>query len=272
MPDFNDIVDIISGVVAQWTPRVLGSFALLIFGWMIAGRMKRLASKALSASALDDILVPFLAGMIHVTIIVLVSIAAVGVLGVNTASFVAVLGAAGLAVALAFQETFSNFAAGVMLLTFRPFEVGNYVDVGGTAGTVREVGIFTCLLTTSDNIQIRVPNSKIFGQTIVNYSVSETRRIDLSIGVGYGDDLGTAIRTCMDVLAADPRVLADPEPVVAVNELGDSAVQLVVRPWVKRTDYGATRWDLIRALKENLEAAGCTLPYPQRDVHLHEVA
>jgi small conductance mechanosensitive channel len=272
MPDFNDIVDIVSGVIAQWTPRVLGSLALLISGWMIAGHMKRLARKALSASAIDDILVPFLAGMIHVTIIVLVAIAAVGVLGVNTASFVAVLGAAGLAVALAFQDTFSNFAAGVMLLTFRPFDVGNYVDVGGTAGTVQEVGIFTCLLTTSDNIHIRVPNSKIFGQTIVNYSVSDTRRIDLSVGVGYDDDLGTAIRTCLDVLAADPRVLEDPEAIVAVNELGDSAVQLVVRPWVKRTDYGSTRWDLIRALKENLEAAGCTLPYPQRDVHLHQVS
>ena len=173
---------------------------------------------------------------------------------------------------MAFQDTFSNFAAGVMLLTFRPFDVGNYVDVGGTAGTVQEVGIFTCLLTTSDNIQIRVPNSKIFGQTIVNYSVSDTRRIDLSIGVGYDDDLGTAIHTCLDVLAADPRVLEDPEAIVAVNELGDSAVQLVVRPWVKRTDYGSTRWDLIRALKENLEAAGCTLPYPQRDVHLHQVS
>ena len=185
---------------------------------MLAGRVKRLARRALSASALDDILVPFLAGMIHVSIIVL---AAVGVLGVNTASFVAVLGAAGLAVALAFQDTFSNFAAGVMLLTFRPFDVGNYVDVGGTAGTVREVGIFTCLLTTGDNIQIRVPNSRIFGQTIVNYSASDTRRIDLSIGVSYDDDLGTAIRT---VLAGDPRVLNEPEAVVAVNELGDSSV------------------------------------------------
>ena len=271
MFDLSEIILTISAVVASWTPRILGSLAVLMGGWMIAGRVKRVARRALSASALDDILVPFLAGMIHVSIIVLVGIAAVGVLGVNTASFVAVLGAAGLAVVLAFQDTFSNFAAGVMLLTFRPFDVDDYVDVGGTAGTVREVGIFTCLLMTGDNIQIRVPNSMIFGQTIVNYSASETRRIDLSIGVSYGDDLGTAIRTCMDVLAADPRVLDDPEAVVAVNELGDSSVQLVVRPWVQRTDYGSTKWDLIRALKEGLEAAGCSLPYPQRDVHLHEV-
>lgn len=173
----------------------------------------------------------------------LVGIAAVGVLGVNEASFVAVLGAEGLAVALAFQDTFSNFAAGVMLLTFCPF------DMGGTTGTVLEVGIFTCLFTTGDNIQIRVPNSRIFSQTIVNYSASDRRRIDLSIGVSYDDDLGTAIRT---VLAGDPRVLNEPEAVVAVNELGDSSLQFVVRRWVQRADYGSTRWDLIRALKEKL--------------------
>jgi small conductance mechanosensitive channel len=200
----------------------------------------------------------------------MVGVSALGVLGVETGSFVAVIGAAGLAIALAFQGTFSNFASGVMLLTFRPFEVGHFVEVGGVSGSVKEVGIFTCLLTTPDNIQIRVPNSQIFGETIKNFSASDTRRIDLMVGVGYGDDLGVAVRTCQDVVAADPRVLGDPETVVAVHELGDSSVNLVVRPWVKSTDYWATRWDLTRALKEQLEAAGCSIPFPQRDVHLHQ--
>jgi small conductance mechanosensitive channel len=157
-----------------------------------------------------------------------------------------------------------------MLLTFRPFEVGHVVEVGGVTGSVKEVGIFTCLLTTPDNIQISVPNSQIFGAIIKNYSAIDTRRIDLLIRVDYGDDLGLAVRTCQDVVAADPRVLDNPETVVAVHELGDSSVNLVVRPWMKAEDYWATRWDLTRAIKEQLEAAGCSLPFPQRDVHLHQ--
>ena len=204
------------------------------------------------------------------TTIALIAIAAVGVLGVNTTSFVAVLGAAGLAIALAFQDTFSNFAAGVMLLTFRPFNVGDSVEVGGGKGTVREVGIFTCLLTTGDNVHIRIPNSKIFGQTIINYSSSDTRRIDLVVGVSYEDDLGLAIQICRDLLGSDDRVLDEPESIVAVHELADSSVNLVVRPWVNSEDYLSVRWDLTRALKEKLEEAGCSLPYPQSDVHLHQ--
>jgi len=270
--DLTTLVTLATGVMAAWAPKIIGALAVLIFGWMFAGWAKRLSHAALHASQLDDILVPFLAGMVYVSIIVLVGIASIGVLGVSTSSFVAVLGAAGLAIALAFQGTFSNFSAGVMLLTFRPFDVGDYVEVAGSAGTVKEVGIFTCLLTTGDNIQIRVPNSQIFGETIKNYSVSDTRRIDLVIGVGYDDDLGVAIRTCMDVLAADSRVLDDPETFVAVGELGDSSVNLLVRPWVDRSDFFSTKTDLLRALKENLEAAGCSLPYPQRDVHLFQQA
>jgi small conductance mechanosensitive channel len=195
-----------------------------------------------------------------------------GVLGIGTASFVAVLGAAGLAIALAFQGTFSNFAAGIMLLTFRPFNVGDYVEVGGEAGIVREVGIFSCILTTLDNIEIQIPNSGIFGSTIKNYSANDMRRVDLVMGVSYDDDLGVAARTCMDTISADPRVLADPAPQVAVAELGDSSVNLVVRPWVNIDDYWDVKFDLTRALKENIEAAGCSIPYPQRDVHMHQVS
>jgi small conductance mechanosensitive channel len=271
MFNLDELLQAASATIATWTPKIGGAVAVLVIGWLFAGWARRFSRRALAASQLDDILIPFMSGMIHVTVIVIVGIAAVGVLGVNTTSFVAVLGAAGLAIALAFQDTFSNFSAGVMLLTFRPFDVGDTVEVGGSRGTVREVGIFSCLLTTPDNIHIRIPNSKIFGQTITNYSGSDTRRIDLVVGVSYDDDLGVAVKTCLDLLKADERVLADPEPVVAVNELGDSAVNLVVRPWVRSEDYGSTRWDLVRGLKEGLESAGCSLPYPQRDVHLHQV-
>jgi small conductance mechanosensitive channel len=271
MFDYEALAQTASTVIASWAPKVVGSVAVLFVGWIFAGWAQRLVRRALLASRIDDIMVPFLTGIIHVSILAMVGVTAVGVLGVSTASFVAILGAAGLAIALAFQGTFSNFASGVMLLTFRPFDVGHVVEMGGVMGTVKEVGIFSCLLTTGDNIQIRVPNSQIFGATIKNYSASRTRRIDLLIGVSYPDDLGIAVRTCQDVVAADPRVLAQPETVVAVHELGDSSVNLVVRPWVNVEDYWATRWDLTRALKEQLEAAGCSIPFPQRDVHLHQV-
>ena len=270
MPDLNTLLAILTTQVANWAPKVAGALAVLVVGWMLAGWAKRFTRKALQRSGVDAILVPFVAGLVHVVAISMVAVAAITTLGVGTASFVAVLGAAGLAVALAFQGTFSNFAAGVMLLTFRPFKVGDFVEVGGSSGSVKEIGIFTCLLTTPDNIQIRVPNSGVFGQTIRNFSASDTRRIDLVVGVGYDDDLGVALRTCLDVVNADPRVLADPAPVVAVSELGDSSVNLVVRPWVQSGDYWPTRWDLTRALKENLEAAGCSIPFPQRDIHLYQ--
>jgi len=272
MFDIEALILSASTVIAAWMPRVLGALSVFVLGLFVARWTKDVTRGALGKSKVDPMLAPFISGVVHVGLIVLVAIAAVNTLGVSTASFVAVLGAAGLAVALAFQDTFSNFAAGVMLLTFRPFEIGNFVEVGGQSGTVRAVGIFSSVLSTPDNIQIRIPNSQIFGQTIRNFSANETRRVDLVIGVSYEDDLGVAVRTCLDVVSSDPRVLADPAPVVAVHELGDSSVNLVVRPWVNTPDFWATRWDLTRALKENLEAAGCSIPYPQRDVHLHQAS
>ncbi len=272
MPDLDTLTTLVTTTVAQWLPRIGGALAVLVVGWLVASWAKAVVRKTMTRTKVDATLVPFVASVVHVGLIALVGIAAISTLGVPVGSFVAVLGAAGLAIALAFQGTFSNFAAGVMLLTFRPFKPGDYVDVGGTAGTVKEIGIFTCLLVTPDNVQILVPNSDVFGQTIMNYSANATRRIDMVVGVGYDDDLGVAVRTCLDVVTADARILADPAPVVAVSELGDSSVNLIVRPWVSASDYWATRWDLTRALKENLEAAGCSIPYPQRDVHLFQEA
>lgn len=270
MPDLEPLMTMAVEVVVTWTPKVLGALAIFLFGWIFAGWAKGLSRRMLRRSPIDDMLIPFLSGLLYVLVFTIVAVTAIGTLGVNTTSFVAVLGAAGLAIALAFQGTFSNFAAGIMLLTFRPFKVGDWVEIAGIAGSVHEVSIFTCVLHTGDNVQIRVPNSQIFGEIIKNYSANETRRVDLVMGVGYDDDLGLASRTIMDTISADPRVLAEPEPVVAVNELADSSVNFVVRPWVKTDDYWKTRWDLNRALKENLEAAGCSIPYPQRDVHVFE--
>ncbi|MGI9591634.1 MAG: mechanosensitive ion channel family protein [Myxococcota bacterium] len=197
-------------------------------------------------------------------------IAVLNLFGIQTASVIAVLGAAGLAVGLAMQGTLSNFAAGVMLLIFRPFKLGDWVEVAGTAGSVQEIGIFTTVLHTGNNRRIIIPNSSVYGDTITNYSANETRRIDLVIGIGYDDDIGQAVDTIGRVLSAETRVLKEPEPQIAVSELGDSSVNLVVRPWCASSDYWSTRFDLTRELKEQLEAAGCSIPYPQRDVHLHQ--
>jgi len=271
MFDLDTMLQNATVVVSAWAPKIVGALAVLLVGMVFAGWAKRLARRTLKRANVDPMLVPFVSSVIHVVLVALIGIAAVSTLGVSTTSFVAVLGAAGLAIALAFQDTFSNFAAGVMLLTFRPFQVGQFVEISGVAGTVKGVSIFTCELSTPDNVQISIPNSQIFGATIKNFSANDTRRIDLVVGVGYDDDLGVAVRTCMDVLAADSRVLSDPSSVVAVNELGDSSVNLVVRPWVQAGDYWDARWDLTRALKENLEAAGLSIPFPQRDVHMHRV-
>ena len=200
--------------------------------------------------------------------LVVVLVAALGIVGIQTASLLAVFGAAGLAVGLALQGTLSNFAAGVMLLLFRPFHVGHYIEAGGTAGSVVAIGLFVTTLNTPDNVQILVPNAAVWGGTIKNYAANETRRNDLTVGISYADDIGRAIKIVLDVLAADSRVLAEPASLVAVSELADSSVNLVVRPWCKSADYWAVRFDLLRLIKEALEQGGVSIPFPQRDVHI----
>ncbi|MEE8135088.1 MAG: mechanosensitive ion channel domain-containing protein, partial [Gemmatimonadales bacterium] len=224
----------------------------------------------LEKGKVDSTLVPFVSSLAYYAIFMVVIIAVLGAVGIQTASLVAVVGAAGLAIGLAMQGTLSHFASGVMLLVFRPFKVGDSVEAGGVAGSVKAIGIFTTTLTRPDNIAITIPNSTIWGHTITNYAANETRRIDLVMGISYSDNIQTAIDTMMHIMQADPRVLSDPEPTVAVSELADSSVNLVARSWCKRGDYGSLRSDLMRAFKEQLEAAGCSIPYPQQDVHMHQ--
>ena len=195
-------------------------------------------------------------------------IAVLGLFGIETTSLVAVLATAGLAIGLALQGTLSNFSSGVMLLLFRPFRVDDFVEVAGVKGSVVEIGIFTTVLKTPDNVKIIVPNSSIYGATITNYAAYDTRRNDLLIGVSYGDDLADAETAIRRVIESDDRVLKDPEPVIAVAELADSSVNFVVRPWCKASDYWTLRFDLTRRIKEELEASGCSIPFPQQDVHL----
>ena len=233
--------------------------------------VRRGVKRSLEKGSIDAALIPFFSSMGYYLTLTVVLIAVLSLFGVQTTSLVAVLGAASLAVGLALQGTLSSFAAGVMLLIFRPVRIGDFVEVAGQAGSVTELGLFTMLLKTGDNIQIIIPNSSVYGAVIKNYNAHDTRRIDLVMGVSYNDDLGTAKRLIEETLGQDSRVLSDPAPTVAVSELADSSVNFIVRPWVKTGDYWPTRLDLTRALKENLEAGGCSIPYPQQDLHILEM-
>ena len=264
-----DLVQTIVELTSAWGLRVIGAIALLIIGRIVCGAIRRATRRALERSSVDESLVPFLSSLVYYLALAVVVIAVLNLFGIQTASVIAVFAAAGLAIGLAMQGTLSNFAAGVMLLIFRPFKIGDFVEVAGTAGSVQEIGIFSSVLHTPDNVKITVPNSAIYGDTVKNYSANDTRRNDLVIGISYDDDIARAVETIRKVLSGDSRVLDDPEPVVAVAELGDSSVNLVVRPWCAGSDYWPLRFDLTRRLKEELEAAGCSIPYPQRDVHLH---
>ncbi|TDI42628.1 MAG: mechanosensitive ion channel [Acidobacteria bacterium] len=260
---------VIADLVTTWGLRVVGALVVLMIGRVLAGWTRATVRKLLNRGSVDSTLVPFLSNMVYYLMMAFVVIAVLGLFGIPTASVIAVLGAAGLAVGLALQGTLGNFAAGVMLLLFRPFRVGDSVEVAGTRGGVQEISIFNTVLNSPDNVRITVPNGMVFGQTIKNYSSNETRRVDLVFSIGYSDDIGKAMQIIHNAINSDARVLKDPAPVVAVNELADSSVNLVVRPWVRKENYGALRWDLIRRLKEDLEAGGCSIPFPQRDVHLY---
>lgn len=270
--DISGIVETITFYLTEFGLKAVGALVFLFVGRIVAGAVRKTTGRALDRSGTDATLIPFISGLVYAALMAGIFIAAAGIVGIEAGSFIAIIGAAGLAIALAFQGTLSNFSAGIMLLTFRPFKVGDFVEAGGVAGTVKEVAVFTTILATPDNVKIIVPNSSIAGATIKNFSANENRRIDLVVGVHYDDDLNVAMSTIMGILKADSRVLEDPEPVVAVSEMADSSMNFVVRPWVKGADYWQTRWDLTKQLKEGLEAAGCSIPYPQRDVHLFQTS
>jgi small conductance mechanosensitive channel len=266
--DINTIIPFLT----QWGLKVVGALVVLIVGRMVAGIIRAGVRRAMTKAEVDSTLIPFVASFVYYLIMAVIVIAVLSLFGIQTASLVAILGAAGLAVGLALQGTLSNFAAGVMLLIFRPFKVGDWVEIGGIAGSVVAVRIFSTVLKTGDNVMIIVPNNQTWGGTIKNYNGYDTRRIDLVMGIGYDDDIQVAMDTISKIVNADERVLSDPAPLIAVSNLGDSSVDLVVRPWCSGADYWGLRCDLTRRLKEGLEAAGCSIPYPQQDVHIHQVS
>jgi small conductance mechanosensitive channel len=263
-----DILQIVYGVLATYGINVVGAFLIIIVGFMVAGWARRTLERTLSRSGkMDATLVRFFGSLIRYAIMGFVIIAALQRFGVEATSLVAVFGAAGLAIGLALQGMLSNVAAGIMLLMFRPFKIGDFVDIGGQAGTVKEVGLFTTELATDDNVKIIMPNGQIWGSAIKNFSANPTRRVDLVMGIDYGDNIDTAMATINRVIGEEPRALSDPESTVAVAELADSSVDIVVRVWVNAADYWGVRWDLTKKLKEQLEADGISIPFPQQTVH-----
>lgn len=255
----------------DWGIKIGIAIAIFIIGKIVARMISSLIQKALRKSGTDSMLVDFLGSITYGVLIVAVILAAVDSLGVNVTSLMAILGAAGLAVGLALKDSLSNFAAGVMIIIFRPFKIGDFVTAGGAAGVIDEIGLFATLMHTGDNQRIIVPNSGILGGNITNTSALPTRRIDLVIGIGYDDNIGQARDIIMSILEANDLILKDPAPGVAVAELGDSCVNLNVRPWVNSADYWGVRAELLEGIKVKLDEAGISIPYPQQDVHMHEV-
>ncbi|MBM4102502.1 MAG: mechanosensitive ion channel [Planctomycetes bacterium] len=246
------------------------TMAAIIFfvGRWIAKILSDLIEKALHHARMDATLGKFIRNLTYFAMLAFVAIAALSRLGVQTTSAVAAIGAAGLAVGLALQGSLSNFAAGVLLIIFKPFKVGDFVETAGAKGTVQEIQIFNTVLHSPDNVRIVIPNAQVTGSNIINYTANDKRRVDLVIGVSYGDDLSKVKQVILSVLLADSRVLRSPEPAVAVSALAESSVNLVVRPWVKSEDYWPVYFDLTEKIKVELEANGITIPFPQRDIHI----
>ncbi|MBN2036372.1 MAG: mechanosensitive ion channel [Chitinispirillaceae bacterium] len=263
-------LDKIQEWIALYGLKVVAAIVILIIGWIAAKSIRAIVRRMLKKGRADAALVSFVSSLTYIALMAFVIIAAVGQLGVQTASFIAVIGAAGLAVGLALQGSLANFAAGVLMIIFKPFKVGDYIEGGGVAGIVEEISVFTTELKSPDNKKIIVPNGKMMGDNIVNYSAKEMRRIDIVAGVSYKDDLDKVRNVLEKILADDTRVLKDPAPTIGVLELGESSVNFAVRPWVKTPDY----WDVFFAtqerIKKQFDAEGICIPFPQQDVHLYK--
>ena len=251
---------------------IQGGLALVIFfaGRFLAKWLSNRIGRFLETHGTNELLVKVSMNTAYIALLLLVILAALEQIGVDTTSALAIFGAASLAVGLAVKDSLSNFASGVLIAFFEPFKLNHYVEAGGSSGTVIEVGMFNTILLTPDNKRIIVPNSLVYNGTIVNYSVEDTRRVDMVFGIGYEDNIGQARKLIEEIIGADDRILKDPPPTIAVRELADSSVNLNVWPWVNNGDYWAVRADLLEKIKVAFDANGISIPYPQQDVHMHQ--
>jgi len=268
-PEIEQIINQAVELITIYGIKVIGAIAILVVGWWVAGRIRSLVERALEkVERADEMLTNFFASTARYAVLVFTILAVLEQFGVQTTSFIAVLGAAGLAIGLALQGTLSNVAAGVMIMIFRPFKVGDYIEGGGHGGTVKSVSLFVTHIATPDNVEIILPNNQLWNTPVKNYSHNDTRRLDLVFGIGYGDDIDHAMTVINDIVTADERTMDDPEHLIVVGELGASSVDIIVRIWCQAGDYWTLKWDMLKTVKQRFDAEGISIPFPQRDVHL----
>ena len=267
--DINALTEQVTQYISNYAWSILGALLIFLVGKWVARKLTSLLGKLLKRQNIDETLIRFLDNISYYTLMIVVLMASADQLGVNTTSFLAIFGAAGLAVGLALKDSLGNFASGVMLVFFRPFKIGDVVTAGGVTGKVESISVFSTVFLTFDNQRMIVPNGKITNDTITNINANPTRRLDLVFGIGYEDDIARAKAIFLGHMLADSRILKDPKPLIAVAELADSSVNFFVRPWVKTEDYWAVRFDLTEKMKLEFDAAGLNIPFPQRDVHLY---
>ncbi len=257
-------------LVAVWGIKVIAAIAIFIIGFWVAKLFRKIIEKVLANRNVDPTIGSFVANLAYYALLAFVVLAALGQLGIQTTSFIAIIGAAGLAVGLALQGSLANFAAGFLMIIFRPFKVGDVIEGAGTSGTVEKIQIFTTQLLTPDNKTVIIPNASLTAGNIVNYSTTGKRRVDMVFGIGYEDDIDKAKQIIIEAISADERVHKDPAPTVAVSELADSSVNFVVRPWVNTSDYWGVYFALTETIKKRFDQEGISIPFPQRDVHVYE--
>ncbi len=267
-----DLTEMLMTTGVDFGINLVTALAIFYIGRIVANFLTKALRTVLQKQEVDKTLETFVCNLVRMALLVFVVIAAISAVGIQTTSFIAVLGAAGLAVGLALQGSLSNFAAGVLIVLFRPYKVGDWVEAAGVSGGVTSVQILTTILKTGDNKVVIVPNSQIMDSIITNYSANDTRRIDMVVGVGYGDDLDKVRKALEELVAADDRILTDPACQIAVSELADSSVNFVLRPWVATSDYWSVKFDLTEAIKKRFDEDGISIPFPQQDVHLYQVA
>lgn len=269
MFDVNALLSVLQNMLTLYGLKIIAAVFIFIIGRWVAKLLKKILGRVMTKAGVDTTIIPFVLNLTYVGLLLMVVIAALGALGIQTTSLIAVLGAAGLAVGLALQGSLSNFAAGILIILFRPIRVGDYFEGAGIAGTVEEIQVFSTMAKTPDNKVIIIPNSKLLSDNIINYSMKDIRRVDLTIGIGYGDPIDKAKAVLADILAKDARILADPAPTIGISELADSSVNFAVRPWVKTEEYWSVYFDLLETIKKRFDEEGINIPFPQQDIHVY---